>query len=691
MQAFFKQHIWSFIVIAAVAVLAFQNAWNMYFWHDDYSYLYYAQNNQLNKYPYHFFTIWNNLLYQFFGLNHRAYLAVGIGLYVIAGFLLYFFLIKAFKKKLLALIGALVFASGYTGQDSIKMLLGDGIPTLIGIIFFLASLLAFINYKSSQKMRFLLLSFLLFFLILELLPSRCSGSFIIFIGIDWVLSSKEKFHFKEILVRNAVFLTIFLVQFLIHPSKFILNYSLVYANGTQILSLAQILGIIKDFQLRYLLIPFGTFWNHFFPLDYQIDLTFLTKHFPSNHPWVQSLPSLLIVSVMITLIKVLRPQVFTLRKVFFYMIFFLFLSELWAVISTLASVYPSEQISILNGGIFFIFLITLLWLKIPAFPGFAIMSVLIIFGGISVFFVVKPEFVIESFDRYLLPTAVAVPLTLSFFLPKELLDKRAWRKKIPGLVMFLLPVVLLIGSHMMLGATTQKEFVNNYSNHARIYFADLKKYLPQISGKKIIYVEGSTKNLSFAVGDAARVGELGSEAAYAVQYDTSIKNILLPESPEGIVSLLRKNSDVEVKDVYYFIYTIEGLKNLSEEFQVLINSGNRSATISPSDWRKRDKGLVIGTKFPSQLPIKVKFTIKAEPGANMKVPSEEEVKIIWQYDTIGPLAQDDFVKLTVPTDNFWHTREFLIPGGGEYLTEIAITDISYGRLDLGETTLLNVK
>lgn len=693
MQLFFKYHIWSFIVIVLVIVVAFRNAWGMYFWHDDYTYIYLAQNNQLNEYPYHFFSVWINHLFRIFGLNHQSYLLLGILLYIIACCLLYLLLIRAFSSKVLSLLGTLVFASGYTGQDSIKMLLGDGIHTLIGIIAFLSTLLLFIKYHYSSKIGFLLLAFFLLLLTLDFLPTRYAGAFLILIGIDWVFSLKKRDGLRKPLMRSAVFFAIFLIQFLVHPSKFILNYSSIYADGTKILNLGQILGMVGDFQWKYFFIPFGTFWNHFFPFDYQINLSFfLSKHFSIQNLWIQSLPSFLIILVTFIILKSLRTQILSWRKIFFYLVIFLFFSAFWTRVSTFASVYPMEQVSILNGGIFFMLLVALLLLKIPAFPQFAVISLFIIFGGISVFFVVKPEFVIESYDRYLLPTAVGVPFVLSFFTSREIFEKKIFRKRLPGLTLFLLPALLLIGSHIMLGEKTQRAFVKNYSLHAQIFFSDLKSYLPQISEKKIIYIEGATKELSFAVGDAARVGEFGSETVYSVHYGTNVDNVLLPESPDDIISLLRENPDVSIEDVYYFIYTAEGLKNLSEGFRMLFKSDSQPTAVSPGGWRKRDNDLVLDTKFSSQLPIKVKLLIKAASKVSEKrVPLEEEVEIKWRYDTIGPLPQENFVRLTILPDNKWHNYEFLIPGGGEYLKEVVIAYDNFGLLHVGDMILLHVK
>jgi len=576
----------SLVLLAVTVVVAYIYLPKMYFWLDDYTFLYWAQQHQpshIYTFPYHLHFWISSLLVPILKLTPWHYYVCGISLYISASYLV-FALCKMFLKRTnLALLSALVFASGYVGQGSMMIMVADGLFMVLGVNTFLITIIAFIKYLSDRNTIWFFLAVIFFFLTLEIIPARYGGLVIIVIAADWLFSPRKKKNLLSLLLRNGLFLAIFFMQYAVHPSRIFLKYNVLGSvNGSSNLFEylhKQYVVNISVFNGNNLLNTVGSFGNLFFPICWQKEIFYLMNKLPiyqsSYELWYWALPTISFSFIMFFLIKLLKDIFW--KKILIYYGIILIFSIFWSRLVTFSILNPISQRSILHGGIILVFFVLLLLLRVPKFIKSATFSIIITFAVFSLFTFFKSETIIYTDYRYLIVVAFAPSLMMSFFVTKELFNREKLNpiKRRLAWIIFLLPVLFLIISHLYLGITTQKEFVETYSQHSQKLYQQLYTYIPEIIDKTVIYIEGGTKDLNYAIGAAERVGTLRSEAAFAVHYHTLMENIILPTTSGDIPQILQNNPDIDINNVYSFIYTENGLQNTSETVRQLLQSSDQ--------------------------------------------------------------------------------------------------------------------
>lgn len=624
------------LLLGVVVFISYGQTLKMYFWLDDYTYLYYAQQGQLYRFPYQLNSFLTNVLFQFFGLESRLYFLIGILLYVFAVVLLYYLIVSIIHNKLVALFSVAIFAAGYIGQDAMKMFIGDGLGTLTGLNILLLGLISLFRYFGTQKAKWIFITYVCFLILLEIAPYRYGGIIFVVIAADWLFS----WHTQpgvNIAIRNIGFLAIFLTQYILHPSKFFLDY--------QIQSLQTLSVTILNFHWRDFAVVVGSFWNILVPDLYQTAAYFyLVRTFPSDLSkyllLLTTLP-LLILSLFISIIiKKLKGELLSWSKIYIYFIGVLFLTILLGGVIQSSFVFPNEKISMLNGFIVLVNFFLLYRLGIVYSRKLILFSIILSFALLTPFLLVKPEFVIESSHRYLLPSAIVPSLLISFFVTKELVAKDR-KKKSWALILFILPIFLLVSLRLLSGYLTQRDFIESGSLLAKKFYRDFRKYIPRIEKKSVFYFEGDTPVSSLGLGNALRVGALPSEAAIAVHYNTKIDNIVVASEAGDIPRILRANQDIEMNNVFYFIFDGERLHDVSPGMRSLLMAQNSPILLTQDKWRMELKGsnqttyfsflnytlgvypqilLTPKQKIPTQLPLGVKINLRAKLDENLRIP-----------------------------------------------------------------------
>ena len=74
--------------------------------------------------------------------------------------------------------------------------------------------------------------------------------------------------------------------------------------------------------------------------------------------------------------------------------------------------------------------------------------------------------------------------------------------------------------------------------------------IPVVEKPVVIFMEPSTTKIGFALGDAFRVGELKTEAAYAVLYKVPMDRFILPKT----------KNEIKGERIYHFYYDGEELR-----------------------------------------------------------------------------------------------------------------------------------
>ena len=676
-----------YILLAVVVLFSYHQLLGMYFWRDDYTGLYLGQLANLSThpgfaYPYHLALLLERYARQFFGLNASYYFLTVIILYVIASWLLFYFLKRLVSNLLIAFFSTLVFAAGFVGQDAMKMTMGDGLGTILALDILLAGFVTFLIYLQNGKKVWLVSSLIAFALTLEITPQRTGSSLLIFLALDWIISWKRKS--QELIIRNVLFLLVFLIQYFLHPSVLLLGY--------KVNPPTQFWGLLVNLSPLYILNFLGTFWNMIIPtpLQEQFNASLGTsgQSLTLIKFWLTGLPTIFLAVTLFIYLKFLRPAIYsaiTLGKIITAVVLF---SLLWAMAIHQITIDKGDLVAIFNGGMWLIFLIVWIVLGIPKSKLLSLFSLLAIFGILAIFFITIPERVLVSYNRYLLLPSFTVALLPIIFITKEFYQKEL-RKRRLAQILLLAVVGILVLPRLIFAYTTQREFRQDYSQHAKRMYQNLHSFIPRINQPTIIYLEGVTKQLQFTVGDAARVGYFGSEVAYAVHYQTQKENIILPQTAGEIPGLLKKNPNLSYQDVYTFIYDKDGLRDTSSITRQLLAGPNQPISVAIDSWKEElsSNDLKVFQFTPTSsiwtlLPLEVKIPLKFSSQSK-----EKEMEMSWEYNTSGLITEDKFVKVKLLTDNLWHEYKFIIPAGGEYLQKVSFNFPTDTSVEIGTTQL----
>jgi len=527
-----------FIFSLLIFVSVFSNFYLlfMYFWLDSYTILYYVQNDVGMYFPYQNLTIIPHYLYSLFEIRPLGYNLLALLLYSLVSLLVYRLLLQLTKDKMISFAAALVFATGYIGQEALYMFLGDGVASISGLAMLLSSLIFLLKRKYF-------LTFLFYFLCLEFAAFRFGGSLIILIGTDLLISYREKGKRSLLVKRILIYSLIFFVEYFVHPTALLFGYPLSTRNVDSSLETMNRLSNLDKFQLSHILNSIGTFWNLFFPSSLLQDFYFWLKNNSSFSNmtifWLMAIPSYLF---SLLTFFVLRNKI-DIRKYIFILIAFIFLYG-----SLLLNLDKDifDKFFIFNGGVFLYCLILLLIfyssLKREVMIGFV--SAI---GILSIFWLTKFDMLLVSHHRYLISASFTPPLLCLVFVGKN--------KKIN--IYLLIVVGFFVITHLYSGYISQEKLINNYARHALYFFNNIQRYVPDDKNKKIIYLTASDQNSSQILGGITRVGLLSSEAVFAVHYRQKMEDFVLPESEEEIIALLKENNEYHLEDVYALEYSDE--------------------------------------------------------------------------------------------------------------------------------------
>lgn len=643
----------------------------MYFWHDDYTALYYLQRGEFLWWPFHSLYILQSLFFNLFGLESKGYFLILIGMYILASWLLYYFARLLFKNEFIALPIALIFSTGYVGQESMRSFFGFGFENLLGLNLLLVLLISLLRYTRDKSSKWLLLAIASFLVTMEFAVHRYVGIIIAIIASDFLfILSEKKGNFYGFLKRASIFTLIFYVQLVLRPSYHLLQilgvswapHEAAYTQSIlDIKSLSRIIEIINPNNLINLI---GTFWNLLMPNIYQNELYFyLTRSLPSpiSHYWLwwSALPSAVFILVMSFIIFLMRKGDLTFsRAKIIKVAIYLFIIFLWGNFIKSQGGYPIDQISKLNGGIILSFLfLTYKW-GIPMYKKHAVFSLLFILSIITPFYLFNPNGILPSYHNYLFSSSIATGFIIIFFVSRELFKVSNKRSKNLSLVLLLFPAFLLFGSHILASYETQREFIDKEGKYSRMFYKSLITVLPTIDGKTVIYIEGKNKELGEVSGNIQRVGVLGSEAVFAVHYNTKKENIFLPVSTAEINAILKSHPDINISDVFAFIFDGQNLNDISSGLRTSLMQEKENTLMTPSKWDIKP-GVLSSTEYFSflnytlgiypqvvltpkykvstQLPLKVKINLRARLNENLEIPyhhlfqrPEYPARALWQ-------------------------------------------------------------
>ena len=205
------------ILLLVIVLVSYGQTLRMYFWIDDNALIYKLQHineplgfwgeGAMGSGPYRHIVNQFVPFYPIFGVNPIPYYAVGLVLYFLTSLSLYWFIKNITKNlpaqagKKIALLSAVIYASGFIGADSIFGIVNSW-QTSRGIIMALFTFYLYWKFIKSKRIIFYIISAVLFYLTLDTVYIRAHGLIFVVILFD-ILLWPFKLKLKSILSQIA--------------------------------------------------------------------------------------------------------------------------------------------------------------------------------------------------------------------------------------------------------------------------------------------------------------------------------------------------------------------------------------------------------------------------------------------------------------------------------------------------------
>jgi len=650
------------LLVLATVFISYGQTLRMYFWHDDYTHLYFAQEKITPDYPYHINTYIVYLINSIFGKDPFYYHLIGIILFSFTVGALYYLLSKlSFVEKNIRYLLILLFASGYVGQESLFMFAGEGAGVLTGLFLYLLTIAFFLYYHKRKDRKSLILSYLFLFLTLEVASHRFIGIIIPIAVIELIYLKRKSI--KGSLSNIAGFLFVFGIQILYHPLSFVLDYGTSKSAGDTNGILLFKKGL--DSTLPTYLANFG---NSIIPTHLQkyiLENSFLKSNFSLGLLYVLPLVALVFLSIIM-------HTIFNKRKYIFFYWLLVFVGSY-----VLTNIIDRDMLlhSALIGYSILLFLLLILVYSQHRKILLLIYSI-IIGGGIGLI-LVKPEFYIPSDYRYMMALSYTAPLffALIFFLVKS--ERKINKLRRVGLGFSYVVLVLLIFGRLYYSVTTQRVFVNKYSNTAKRIYKTILANVDEIDSPIIIFTEASEKDLAYGTGDASRVGQLPTRAAFAYNLNVPMGMIIWPRTFSNIYPIY-KEKNIPLENIYSFLVTPDSVIDTSARLRDgLIWSD--TLIINDLDWAPEEDGFIVSLK-KEDINSLVPVTVIIKLG---KATKEDSFLVEWEYDTYGSIFNKKQSEVSVENDTVYGNNiQLNIPPGGTRLENIQVKSQSGDILPL---------
>lgn len=178
------------VAIFFLSYLSFGSIIHFNFAQDDFTILYYVQNNTILFYPYYVASLIFVPLYNVFKLNASYYYTLSLLLFTGVGLSLYYFSFVLFKDKIIAFAAVVFFIFSFAGSDALYTM-NVGILRSIFLILELWILSFYIKYLTTKRNMHFYFAFSLYVLALFLFP-YIAYILLLFILLLYVFIGKKR-------------------------------------------------------------------------------------------------------------------------------------------------------------------------------------------------------------------------------------------------------------------------------------------------------------------------------------------------------------------------------------------------------------------------------------------------------------------------------------------------------------------
>lgn len=499
------------------------------------------------------------LLYQLAGYNTYAFFGLA-WFFIFSAAVAIYYMLKELLNKTVAMLGSLVFASGYVAFDGFTRVY-NSISTSLGIIFISLTFIFYWRYFKTSRVLWYILTVLFYYFTIEL--SYIRSHYLIFpIIIFELVIFTTPVSFKK-LAASALRITPFLFIF----------YKLYIQAGDN--RNASTLTLAKS-------IFTGNFENTFSFFSTLGNLILIDKIQALINKLVSAIPLLQTKSLLFSQLIILGLFliiVYKLSKSLKYQKLFLllnlFLGFIWLYISntifskpTLIYSTPQTILSAFIGGLAFPLLGALLLYLQKNYRKLTIVFSVLIIANIAAYAAYTPQTPYLTGYRYMAHSFVGFISILCIFASSSI--QRKSFINIPALALISFSLILLI-----LGTTNLNYLLEYRSKRIHSFYSQLKTQVPNFPKGSIIYfdIEDSPEARSwFSVSFS--VAEMPNTTAIAWRYGIDRYDIKMFTDFSETVEEIKK-TNTPLSKVYTFWLSKNSLKNTSESFrQLAVNSSN---------------------------------------------------------------------------------------------------------------------
>lgn len=634
------------LLLFLIVLASYAPTLQMYFWVDDWGLLYKmvhpeTQPGNLGHPAYRYTAVPFVFLYPLFGLKSEIYFGLGLLQYYVLALTVFLLARELSQKFSVALVAAVVFASGYIGSYALFRL-SNSYQLIDTTIFMVLAAWALARFCKVQQKRFYLLALLLYSATLELFILRAQGILIVFLAIA-LLFSQPKLKAKPLLsfiLKQLPFLAIYYYFYFLDPR-------ITPAGGGSandaFSQTAKTIFREHNFELINNLLT--SFTNVVIPQPVvNFIYSRILKFFPAS---LQSLKltqllmlSLPIISflLLVALTSWRRRKQILAGTVAILVAFLILAFNIWSSTQSYPLWNPTkiEIFTATLGGTLLAFLCWctfIFWRKQVSIAKLLPLGAIWVFGNIFSYFVYTPYTNLESTSRYAIPAFVGTALIYGALF--SFVSKRV------ALKMVIIGFVSLF--FIKLANGEESYIVKNISQPAKYGYEVIKREVPQMNEKTIFYfeteddprVKGSLLGGMPYLGAPIILGFNG-EAKVADSYDDLL--------------YLLKAGKGSIDNVYTFFASTNDFISTTASFRNLLTQPTESTRLTgwrsnTPAWENQD-GLVTQT-LTSEIEngtVGVNPSLEIDLAKTSLVPSELKITM-----TLTPL---DITSLKLPYSDF---------------------------------------
>ena len=604
-----------FILIVLLTTLAFHQTLRMYFWQDDYAFIFRLQHlnepaGQFGKGffgqgPYRYIYSWAVPLYQWFKIEPFWYLLYSLVFRLVSLVGVYLFA-KELTNRRLGLAAAAVYGSSFIGMETM-LRITNTYQTHAGILLATLSFYLLVKFFKSRQLLHYGGALVLFFLAMESAFVRSHGLIVAAAGLFALQSIGNRQWYKNALLF-APFLALFAKIYLVNGSDNpeISEYLTTAWSGQGAINGLRALNIIGN-----TLVPDVV-------LDYLISLgTPLLKSAQLVNTLVVALINLPVFAlVRLTKQRLALPGQSGLSVVIATIVFSITVISLALKTTLIKDLVPAQTVVGFAALVTIGWLIAVLW-RTKRQTAIALAAGIIwLVANLLVYHLRAPSNLFESTDRYLTYSTVGLGLLVASLTGLYASTEQLFWQLI-GLV-----IVINLG----LNINYQYRFVHRLSLPARRFYRELKSQLPVINkGSVVLFDVKKDPELGFQFRNFFHVASMPESTAIAVHYGIDRYDFTLVDSFDELLKQFDQATG-PIDKIQTFYYNGE-LTNTSGQVRAAL-AGQGKETIIAQDKQYQagpDNPLVIDQlKFDSSSPVELILEAQADigPPVNQRLEAE---------------------------------------------------------------------